>query len=69
MYLQKGKIRLLTIAILGSSSFTALAEDLVSIKQMDVISEAIESTYQEKKMVTGVVLESKGLQSLEQMYL
>lgn len=31
MYMQKEKIRLLTIAILGSSSFTAFAEDLVPI--------------------------------------
>lgn len=60
MYLQKEKIRLLTIAILGSSSFAAFAEDLVPIKQMDVISEATESVLQEKKMVNGVVLDEQG---------
>ena len=61
MYLQKGKIRLLTIAILGSSSFTAFAEDLAPIKQMDVISEATESVLQEKKMVNGVVVDATGM--------
>lgn len=61
MYLQKEKIRLLTIAILGSSSLTSLAEDLVPIKQMDVISEATESVLQEKKMVNGVVVDVTGM--------
>ena len=61
MYLQKGKIRLLTIAILGSSSFTVLAEDLVPIKQMDVLPETTESVFQEKKMVNGVVLDATGM--------
>ena len=61
MYLQKGKIRLLTIAILGSSSLTSLAEDLVPIKQMDVVSETTESVLQEKKMVNGVVVDATGM--------
>lgn len=61
MYLQKGKIRLLTIAILGSSSLTSLAEDLVPIKQMDVISETTESVLQEKKVVNGVVVDATGM--------
>lgn len=61
MYLQKGKIRLLTIAILGSSSLTSLAEDTVPIKQMDVISETTESVLQEKKMVNGVVVDATGM--------
>ena len=59
--MQKEKIRLLTIAILGSSSLTSLAEDLVPIKQMDVISEATESVLQEKKMVNGVVVDVTGM--------
>lgn len=61
MYLQKGKIRLLTISILGSSSLTSLAEDLVPIKQMDVISETTESVLQEKKMVNGVIVDATGM--------
>lgn len=61
MYLQKRRIRLLTIAILGSSSLTSLAEDLVPIKQMDVISKTTESVLQEKKMVNGVVLDATGM--------
>lgn len=61
MYMQKEKIRLLTIAILGSSSLTSLAEDLVPIKQMDVISETTESVLQEKKMVNGVVVDATGM--------
>ena len=61
MYLQKGKIRLLTIAILGSSSLTSLAEDLVPIKQMDVISETTESVLQEKKVMNGVVVDATGM--------
>ena len=61
MYLQKEKIRLLTIAILGSSSLTALAGDIVPIKRMDVISETTESVLQEKKMVNGVVVDATGM--------
>ena len=61
MYLQKEKIRLLTIAILGSSSLTAFAGDLVPIKQMDVISETTGSVLQEKKMVNGVVVDATGM--------
>ena len=59
--MQKEKIRLLTIAILGSSSFTAFAEDLVPIKQMDVIPETTKNVFQEKKMVTGVVVDATGM--------
>lgn len=61
MYLQKEKIRLLTIAILGSSSLTAFAGDLVPIKRMDVISETTGSVLQEKKMVNGVVVDATGM--------
>lgn len=61
MDLQKSKIRLLTIAVLGSSSLTMFAEDLVPIKQMDVISKTTESVLQEKKMVSGVVLDATGM--------
>ena len=46
---------------MGSSSLTSLAEDLVPIKQMDVISEATESVLQEKKMVNGVVVDVTGM--------